>query len=148
MRKVFVPGTILLESGKLFPWPEECGADPHQSAALGNGGVKVTAHAHGEFGQRAPRAGGQLVADVPEIGKGAPGHGGVAGERGDGHQAIDLQVWLGEGEVEQACDVGGLDPEFGQILAGVDLQQHGQFAADFTGGPIEDTEPLSPMWAL
>ena len=57
-------------------------------------------------------------------------------------------MWLGEGEVEQARDVGGFGAEFRRIIAGVDLEQHRKFAAELTGGPVEGVEQLLAVDAL
>lgn len=127
---------------------KKSGADAHLGGAGGDGGNEVAAHAHGKGGQGDAELRGEVVAELAQVGKGALGDGGVVGERGDGHEAVDAQVSAVEGGFEQGGGVFQFGAKFGGVAAGVDLEEHGEGAVEFAGGAVEALEEFGRIDAL
>ena len=101
-------------------------------------------HAHGELGQRqrrtAPRAGRAVRADGRRCAAPPPG------SSESGAMVMRPSTWrwgMAERGFQQARRVGGLGAELGGVLAGVDLEQDGQAAAQFAGGAVEERSAAS-----
>ena len=130
----------------------EGGSDADLGAAGGDGGGEVGTHTHGELAQGDAEAGGELVAERAEIRKRALGvRGGLGGGGAEGcdrHEAVDAEIFPGEGEFDEARAVGEIGAEFGGIVAGVDLEQHRENFAQLAGGAVEVVEKFFRFYAL
>lgn len=101
---------------------EESGADTNEGAAGGDGGGEIAAHSHGKLAQGRTGFGREGVAEFAQGSEGAFSDGGIVGEGGDGHEAVEAQMRFGKSEIEKTWGVFEFGAEFGGVAAGVDLK--------------------------
>ncbi len=99
---------------------EDGGADADMGGAVGNGGLEIARHAHGEDAE--PVAGGA---------GGEPGEmgGGIAFGWGDAHQAGQAGAEAGLACGDEGVGVGGGDAGFLRFVTDIDLNQQVRRAA-------------------
>ena len=95
---------------------EERRADADVGGAVGDGGLEVAAHAHGEAGEAVARRRGR---QEPEVGDGV----GVGGR--DRHEAEDGEVVGRAAGGEERGEGVGVDAGLLRLAAGVDLEEEG-----------------------